>query len=97
VVCQESCFLSTGGRSVCLLLIVAGWLRPLCVLYSRFASCEVVGMLLMAVCAFWRVLFWFLIFTREVVSAAFHTFWSEVAKFGFTTKLLTSVTLKLPT
>jgi hypothetical protein len=49
------------------------------------------------VCAFRRVLFRLLTFTGKVVSSAFDTFWVEIAKLSFMSKVMTSVALEWAT
>jgi hypothetical protein len=43
------------------------------------------------------VLFWFLAFTGEMVSAEFDAFWGETAKLSFMTDVLTSAALEWTT
>jgi hypothetical protein len=70
-------FLSGNWHCVCLHLSVCrSLLWSLYILCSCFTRCEVFGVWFVTVCTFrvW-VLFWFLAFTREMVSYPFGTFW----------------------
>jgi hypothetical protein len=54
-------------------------------------------MLFVTVYAFRGVLFSFLAFTGKLVSAAFDTFWGEIAKLSFMAEVLTSAAPKWAT
>jgi hypothetical protein len=88
-----SCFLSGKGHFVCLHWNVCQRLIVIHA-YIYFTSCEVARTLFATVSTFRSVLLWFVASTGGLVSAAFDTFWGEIATLSLKNEVLTSVALE---